>query len=243
MTDRLRQIDAVILCGGLGKRLRTEIGDAQKVMARVGGQPFLDFLLTYLQGQGLSRVILCTGFQAESVEQYYVNRDLGLRITFSREDEPLGTGGAIKNAQTLIHSDPFFVMNGDSYCPLDYRRLLDFHYAKKAAVTVVAAPQSDQRDFGTLTLAPEPSDKVTCFEEKIEGAGESCPQDVLVSAGVYCFSQSLFSSMPADRVFSLEKDFFPAMVGKDFYGYLCQSKFFDIGTRERYNQVKKGGIT
>src|SRR5436190_1505274 len=126
----LNKIDVAILCGGLGKRLRPTIGESPKVMAQVNGQPFLDLVLDYLYGQGSRRVILLTGYKAEVIEQYYRQNSRQLTIEFSREMKPLGTGGALKQAQGLIKSDPFILMNGDSFCKLDYRAFLDFHFQK-----------------------------------------------------------------------------------------------------------------
>jgi len=124
---QLQNTDVLILCGGLGKRLRTEVGDSQKVMARINDRPFLDILLEYLKFQGFKRCILCVGYKADLVEQYYSGHSQGFEIAFSKEEEPLGTGGAIKNAREFVHSDQFFALNGDVFCAINYQEVMDFH--------------------------------------------------------------------------------------------------------------------
>ncbi len=227
----LKNINAVILCGGLGKRLRSVVGESQKIMAQVDGQPFLDILLTYLKIQGIKRVVLCTGYKADSVEHYYRENTQGLTIEFSREEEPLGTGGALKNAQNLIKSDSFFLLNGDSFCAADLNAFFDFHQIKKSMATVAVSKVTDGKDYGTITL--DPNFKITAFKEKDQKSANA-----YVNAGIYCFNKQVFSLMPDQQKFSLECDLFPKLVNKDLYGFVIKEEFFDIGTPERYNQIK-----
>ena len=145
-----KNIDVVILCGGLGTRLREEIGESQKAMALVDDRPFLDIILDHLKKQGFQRVILCTGYQSSHVEDHYRNQDVGLSIEFSNEAEPLGTGGALKQVQQMIQSDIFFVLNGDSFCPIDYQALLSFYLLKEALASIAVNTVSEASDFGTI---------------------------------------------------------------------------------------------
>ncbi|MCK5179792.1 MAG: NTP transferase domain-containing protein, partial [Candidatus Omnitrophica bacterium] len=92
----MKDCDCVILCGGLGARLQSVVKDVPKVMAEVNGAPLLDLMIEHLKKQGAARIVLCTGYQAEAVENYYREHDFGMVIDFSREEEPLGTGGAVK---------------------------------------------------------------------------------------------------------------------------------------------------
>jgi D-glycero-alpha-D-manno-heptose 1-phosphate guanylyltransferase len=119
------EIDAVILAGGKGTRLKSVVSDRPKPMAEVAGRPFLEWQLLYLRSLGIKRVILCTGYKGESVENHFDTRvEMGMEIMYSREDSPLGTGGAIRKALTLVRTDPFLVLNGDSFCPFDLKVLL-----------------------------------------------------------------------------------------------------------------------
>ncbi len=224
--------DCIILCGGLGMRLRNVIGETPKVMAQVNGRPFLDLIIEHIKSQDIARIVLCTGYKADLIEDYYREHDFGMVIDFSREDEPLGTGGAVKNAQEVILSDPFFVLNGDSFLPTDFRGLLDFHNSKEALVSILASKADKAKDFGSLQI--DASGQIINFQEKIKNTEEP-----LVNAGVYCFDQEVFSRMPEGKKFSLEDDLFPVLVGNKFYGHCVNKEFVDIGTPERYESVKK----
>ena len=183
--SHLSTIDVLILCGGLGKRLREKIGESQKVMAAVGKEPFLNFILRDLAHQGCRRVVLCTGYKKETIEEYYQEKKFGLTIAFSREARPLGTGGAIKNARPFIRSHYFLAMNGDSYCRIDLEKFFAFHKAKKALVSIAAAKTDDRKDFGSIAI--DGTRKVTAFREKIEDSASS-----YVNAGIYCFRRDAF---------------------------------------------------
>ena len=258
----LSKIDAAILCGGLGKRLRGEIGESQKVMAKIGRDPFLDILLQDLAQQGFKRFILMTGYKAESLEEYYRTNKFGVTIKFSREPKPLGTGGALKNARGLIRSDPFVCLNGDSLCSLDYQEFFDFYSAKKADAALVLSKVEDNQDFGTITL--DRAQRIISFQEKQRPSenlsfpnalvgnpdktmtgppirtfgGDSFDRFFYVNAGVYCFSKKVFDWMPAAAKFMFETDFFPRIVQKEIYGFVTQQKFLDIGTPERFKKAQ-----
>ncbi len=228
----MRSKDVVILCGGQGQRLRAVVPETQKVLAQVNGQPFLDILIGYLKKQGIQRIILCTGYKAGHVEEYYREQNQELIIEFSREEEPLGTGGALKNASHFINTDPFFVFNGDSFCSVDLMSLLDFHHSKLARASIVVSRVDEASSFGGITL--DDSLKIVGFREKQK---EDTPR--YVNAGIYCLNEDVFSLMPEERKFSLEYDFFPDLVGRGFYGFCVKEEFLDIGTPERYRKAKE----
>ncbi len=230
----LSKTDMVILCGGLGTRLRSTIGPSQKIMAAVGEEPFLNKVLRYLKEQGFRRIILAVGYQAAQVEEYYRKNDLGLIIEFSREDVPLGTGGAIKNAQSLVVSNPFFAMNGDCFCSLNYCDFLKFHLAKESAATLSVAKIADSRDYGTILMGAD--EAIVGFEEKKDIVGGGC-----VNIGAYCFDKEILELMPAGQ-FSIEVDFFPVLpvkLGKRFKGFVVDQEFLDIGTPDRYSGAEE----
>lgn len=232
--SNLQSHDMLILCGGLGKRLRERIGNQQKTMAQIKSEPFLNLLLRYLKGQGFGRFILCTGFEASQVEDYYTKNNLGLDIAFSRETEPLGTGGALKNAQRLIKSDTFFALNGDSFCDLAYQDLFAFHQAKQALATLVVM-EDERQDVGKIELKPD--GQICSFLEK-EAASQK--KDCrLMNAGIYCFQRKIFSHFPDKKPCSLEYDVFSKLIGQRLYGHVIKEKLLDIGTPERYEQAQK----
>jgi D-glycero-alpha-D-manno-heptose 1-phosphate guanylyltransferase len=222
--------DCVVLCGGLGKRLRALVTDNNKTMALVNKRPFLDLILAHIKQQGGQRVILCTGYKADKVEEYYRHNNQGLDIVFSREDEPLGTGGAIKKAVDLVHSDVFFAMNGDSHCPLNYAHMLADYKEKNAQALIAVSKVEDSNDYGGVAMAE--SRRIVRFEEKRKD--RPAPY---VNAGVYCLSRQIFEAVPMPERFSIEYDFFPKLIHHDFYGYIHQQSFWDIGTPERYQKA------
>lgn len=236
----LASIDTLILCGGLGNRLRAAIGQKQKVMAEINGRPFLDLIINHIKDQGLRRVILGTGYRSQGVERYYQQHNPGLSIEISREGEPLGTGGAVKNAEPFILSDPFFVLNGDSFCPADYGRLLDFHCSRRARVTIVVSQVGDAKDYGTIRM--DAQQQILSFDEKKNQSGRK-----LVNAGIYCFNRDVLSLMAWGNTFSLERDLFPSLRKEELAGFVTPEEFYDIGTPERFSRVqqtlRKDGIS
>ena len=229
---RKNDTDCVILCGGLGTRLQTVVRDVPKVMAEVNGRPFLDYVIEHLKSQGIERVVLCTGYKAEMVERYYRARPFDLTIDFSKENEPLGTGGALKHARHAGLSDPFIVLNGDSYLAAKLKAFLEFHDKKNSLASMLVVSAKEKGDFGNLML--DDRDQIIEFREKAQTSDEH-----LVNAGIYCFNHAIFSVMPDEKKFSLEHDLFPKLIGKGFYGYRVEAEFLDIGTPLRYEAVKQ----
>lgn len=221
--------DVIILCGGLGTRLRPVLPDRPKVLAPIGTQPFLDILMEYLVAQGFRKFILCVGYLKEQVKEYieknYGNRKK-VQIKFSEEEEPLGTGGALKQALLLAKSEHVLVLNGDTMCRLDFSRFFDFHSNREALLSI-ALTSSVREDGGNVML--DSSGRITKFQEKKGGENGQ-----YMNVGVYFMHSSISSLMPSSRVFSLENDFFPSLVKYNFLGFSTDSKAYDIGTPERY---------
>lgn len=224
-------IDVVILCGGLGTRLQPVINDRPKPMAEIDDRPFLDLLINYVAGYGFKRFILCVGFMKDVIKNYYGKGTGFTEIVFSEEQSPLGTAGALKNSEDKIKSEIFLVLNGDSVCFLDLHDFLQFHLSREALLTLALSEIKSKVDYGQVVL--DDSGLVISFKEKEAGKSN------LVNAGVYLFSKSLLSYIPANKNCSLEYDIFPDMVEKNFFGYVTDKKFTDIGTPERYNNALK----
>jgi D-glycero-alpha-D-manno-heptose 1-phosphate guanylyltransferase len=230
--SKINEIDAVVLCGGLGTRIRETIGEKQKVMAEIDNEPFLNIKLYQLKKQGVNRVILCTGYQAQDIESYYRENDQDLVIDFSNEEEPLGTGGAIRNAEEIIDSDPFIAMNGDVFTEVNYKKFLQFHLDNDADATVAVIKVEDSKDYGGVAL--DEDKRVVRFTEK----GEDNPGG-LINAGIYCFNRDVFDLYPETTKVSLEYDIFPQLCGKEFFGFEIKGKFLDIGTPDRFKLAKE----
>jgi len=229
----LKDIDIVILTGGQGNRLREVINDRPKTMAEIDHQPFLDILIDYISSYGFKRFILCTGYMASNIEKYYNDKKTDKEILFSREDNPLGTGGAIKNAQKLIQSNLFLVVNGDSFCPINFLDFFNFHNDNNALVSMVIVESKENRNSGSVVL--DKSQKIIQFREKKQ-SGE---KKTFTNAGIYFFKKDIFSLIPPRINYSLEYSLFPKLVNREFYGYITLKKLIDIGTPKGYLKAKK----
>lgn len=225
----MEKVDAIILAGGLGTRLRGVVSDLPKVLLPVNGKPFLDILLRHLDQSGIiSKVILAVGYRAEKVIEYYQNcRTFSFSIVFSVETELLGTGGAIRKAMGYAETDDILVLNGDSYVDVNLEEISAAHQAKKAAMTVVVKEVPDASRYGRVLL--DSDGRLVAFEEK-----KNEPAGGYVNAGVYLFNRNLVSGVAEDRVLSWEKDLLPGFLSKSVYGFISQGKFIDIGIPETY---------
>lgn len=223
----LSNVDIVILAGGLGKRLASVTQGQQKILAQVGDKPFISILIEYLASFGGRRFILCTGHGADAVESYLTGAHPNLEIVFSREDTPLGTGGAIKKGSALVKTERFLGLNGDCFCVIDYNKLIDFHIKHQAKATLAVTRLDDARDYGTIEV--NAASQITAFKEK-----QPHLQSALINTGTYCFNRDVFDLVKTPEKFSIEYDFFPHLVDQGFYGFEVANKFIDIGTPERY---------
>lgn len=223
---------AFVLVGGLGTRLRSVIGsETPKPLALIDGEPFLKHLLYWLKKQGVQNVVLGTGHLAEKFEEEIAAyAPAGMSITFSREETPLGTGGAIRNALPLLNSDPVFIMNGDSIVDANLRELLDFHHLSQAPVTLTLAHVRDTARFGTVLK--DEKGKVTGYREK---TGDPVPGEI--NAGIYVASRQFLDNLPTETIFSFEKDVLAHCDVNTSYALTFDSEFIDIGTPESYQQA------
>jgi len=221
--------DAILLCGGAGLRLRSVIGNAPKGMAVVAGRPFLELLLLQLRRHGFERAILAVGYQNDVIRSYFGDRAFGLDLTYSAEESPLGTGGALRNAAELVKSESVLVMNGDSHTDVDFKALLDSHREARADASVVVVPADGRGDGGSVRV--DNSGRLVRFDEKQGGADSS-----YLNAGIYVLSRDLLSVIPSGVSVSLEQELFPRWLveRRDIRAFVHQGKCIDIGTPERY---------
>ena len=225
--------EIIILAGGLGTRLREVIGENQKVIANVDGVPFLVLLLQHAYKQGFRRVILALGYHADHVIQIMEHSNLpkDLEVIFSIETTRLGTAGAIRLASQYIKSKTVFVQNGDSFCDIDYQKMLEHHNAKDADVTVAVSQANDRKDVGMIQL--DQCSNIISFSEK-----ENLIDGLYESSGIYIMNQSAINIIPLNEKSSIEEDFFAKKVFKKFIGYVSMSKAFDIGTKARFEEAQ-----
>src|SRR5271154_3659282 len=178
---------ALVLAGGLGTRIRAAVSDRPKALAPIGGRPFVGYLLEYLAWRGVRRAVLCTGYQADAVEQALGVRYAGVDLAYSREDAPLGTGGALRKAAHLVESEAALVVNGDSLCEVDLDAMGELHRARHASATLLLTRHAAGRAFGTVGVSE--GGAVVSFREKTEGSGS------FVNAGVYMLSREVIEAI------------------------------------------------
>lgn len=226
-------MDAVILCGGLGTRLRPISGDLPKVLMPFAGKPFIDILIESLLPFGFRRFILCVGYLKEKVRAHFSMRDY--KVLFSEEAEPLGTGGAVKNARPHITGSSFLLLNGDSLCPTDLNGFRDFHVQKGGILSIVLTRPLSEKAYGMVELDRE--NRIVAFREKAKARRGS-----FINAGIYLAERGIFDLMPEAARFSLESDLIPAVLPHGCYGLVTDAKLIDIGTPERYARAMKRGF-
>lgn len=225
------RVDVVVLCGGLGTRLRAAAADRPKPMVAVGTRPFLELLLEMVARHGFRRFVLCVGYQADIIKAHF-GHGQRTQIVFSEEPEPLGTAGALKHGEPLIRSETIVVMNGDSYCPLDLGGLLTFHGRHGGIGTIATVPVEARTDGGFIDVSDD--QRIIAFREKVTGDGAR-----RLSAGVYAFDREVFQQIPAGRRCSLEEEVLPSLVDRGLYAYLTTAPLHDIGTPERLEAFRR----
>lgn len=223
-------IDAVVLCGGKGERLKNVSGYLPKALVKVAGKPFLDYILDDLKDQGFRRIILSVGYKRDEIRRHCIAA--GHEVEFSEEETPLGTGGAVKKALPLVRSPSFIVLNGDSICRVDLFRFHSFHVERGGIISFVLVMSKPGRDYGVIEL--DNKQMIRDFREKKE-----CGEGMFVNAGIYCMRRDVSDHMPEADRFSLEKDFFPQMLALGCYGFPADSDLLDIGTPERYAEAEQ----
>lgn len=230
---------ALLLVGGMGTRLRSVVQNVPKPLASVGDKSFLELLIRQLKHQGIRKLVLCTGYLADQVESEFGDgHALDLEISYSKELEPLGTGGAVKLAQSHIgNASEFLVMNGDSFLEIDLAPFIQFHRDRNALASIALARVEDSSRYGTVQI--DGDHKVTGFIEKAGSTGPGPGAGPgLINAGVYVFSPEVLSFIPNGRS-SLEKDLFPRLIGKGVYALEHHGMFIDIGTPEDYAKAQQ----
>ena len=224
----LGTLPVVVLCGGLGTRLRSVVTDRPKALAPVGDRPFLELQLELLRGQGARHFVLCVGHMADQVEAAFGDgRGLGVRIDYSREGETLlGTGGALRLAARFF-APAAVVVNGDTYLDFDHNRLVEHHRETGGVATLTLAKVADPRRFGTVELTP--AGHVAGFREKDPN---STAASGWLNAGAYVLERSLIDGIPEGKPASLERDTFPAAIraGRTVAVLTADRPFYDIGT-------------
>jgi len=223
-------MQAIILAGGLGTRLRAAVPDLPKPMAPVAGRPFLAYVLDGLVEAGFERAVLAVGYRHEIVREHFGDRYRGLPLSYSIEPTPLGTGGAIRLAAQQIDTDPFFVINGDTYVELDYRAMVAAHQDAHARITIGVCAVPDVARYGALELR---GNTVCRFREK----GSAGPG--VINAGAYLLTAELLEHIPLGQPFSFEQQLLaPRVEELRPLAFHAQGLFIDIGVPQDYKRAQ-----
>jgi len=225
---------ALILVGGKGTRLQPLTYTIPKPMVPVLNRPFLEHMIRWLQGNGVTEMILTTGYLPDTIRDYFGDgRDWGVRLSYVVEDEPLDTGGAIKNCQQMLAGEPFLVVNGDILTNLDLEGTRRLHEERKALVTVAASWVEDPRPFGMLV-----TDKAGRVREWVEKPQPHQVTSHYVNVGVFFLRADALEMMPEGR-FNLERQFIAPAIqqGQPVYADRTDCYWLDIGTVAKYRQA------
>lgn len=214
--------EAIILCGGLGTRLRSVISDVPKPMAPIKNKPFLAFVLEYLKKQNISRVVLAVSYKYEIIQEYFGNSYLGMQILYSIEKEPLGTGGAILEALNLINSNSCYVLNGDTFFDVNLDRLkLD-----DSDICVALKPMKNFDRYGSVDI--DNNNYISAFNEK------KFTSNGLINGGVYLIKKNIFNSFNLPNKFSFEEFFQENFLIFNAKATVFDDYFIDIGIPQDY---------
>jgi D-glycero-alpha-D-manno-heptose 1-phosphate guanylyltransferase len=225
-------MEAIVLAGGLGTRLRSVVSEVPKCMAPVGGRPFLEYLLNILKSAGVSRVIFSVGYLREAVIGWVEEHDFPFECTFAVEEEPLGTGGGIMNALAKAREDDVLVLNGDTFFNADLRRFMAEHIRGGATVSLALKPMTDFDRYGKVSVGAD--GKVLEFAEK-----RPCRKG-LINGGIYALKRQsdIFRNLP--KKFSFEEELLkPLSAAEMVKGYSFDSYFIDIGIPADYSRAQK----
>lgn len=227
-------MQAILLCGGMGTRLRSVVSDRPKPMADICGKPFLQYLLEMLRDKGITEVIFALGYMGEMIEEYFQDGSaFGLKISYSYEEEPLGTGGAIRNALPKILEQEVLVLNADTYFPMDYQGLLRFHQENDGDFSLATRAVPDISRYGAVRR--DAAGRILAWNEKLEDGGQPLAGEI--NGGIYVMKKSLIAEIPEGKQ-SLEQDYIPKWLseGKRIFGLPFHGYFMDIGIPKDYQQ-------
>lgn len=222
--------EAIVLAGGFGTRLQSIVSEVPKPMAPVAGKPFLKFVLDYLKEHHITHVVLAVGHKKEFIIEYFGGLYKDMKVSYSKENDPLGTGGAIKQALEKLKGDQFFVLNGDTFFNVNLEELYIQHTAHQAAISIALRKMTNFNRYGTVEINEE--GKVIAFNEK------KYVREGLINGGTYILHKDLFlKRLP--KKFSFEKEILEREFKKGkIYGTTFQEYFIDIGIPDDYEKAK-----
>ncbi len=225
-------MEAIILAGGFGTRLQKVVNDVPKSMALINNKPFLEYQMNYLKYYDVNRIVLSVGYKNQIISNYFKNEFNSIEIKYAKEDEPLGTGGGIKNAFKKIKGKQAFVLNGDSLFNIDLNEFYNFHKSKNSNLSIALRCLQNIDRFGSVEI--DEHNRIVNFIEK-----KSKKNSGYINGGVYLIKKVFFLNLDFPVKFSIEKDCFEQIYKKEkLYGFTSNDYFIDIGIPEDYKKAQ-----
>jgi mannose-1-phosphate guanylyltransferase/phosphomannomutase len=228
-------VKAVVMAGGEGTRLRPLTSNQPKPMVPIVGKPCIEHILELLRDHGMDDVVVTVAFLPQAIRSYFGNGDaLGMNISYSVEETPLGTAGSVRLAARELADDAFLVISGDALCDVDLTRLVEFHRERSAAVTIGLVSVENPLEFGIVVTDDE--GRVERFLEK---PSWSQVFSDTINTGIYVLDPEVIKHIPTDRPFDFSKELFPLLLemGRPIYGFVLDGYWQDIGNLDQYRQA------
>ncbi len=226
-------MQALILAGGEGTRLRPLTSAIPKPVVSLVNRPFISYMLDWLEHHDFDDIVMSCGFLADGVRSVLGSGDReGIRIRYVDEPQALGTAGPVKLAEPIL-DERFAVLNGDILTDIDLTSVLAFHEGRGARVTLTLTPVEDPSSYGVILT--DDDGHVEAFIEKPQGEAPSN----LINAGIYVLEREVVGEIPAGRAVSFEREVFPSLVGEGLHGLAREGYWLDIGTLDRYLQATR----
>ncbi len=223
-------MEAIILAGGFGTRLAHIVKNVPKPMAPIMDKPFLSYILNYLSDYGIDTVIIATGYKHEIIQEYFGNKYKEINIIYSREIEPLGTGGAIKKALSLCNGNDIFVINGDTFFDVDLQEMYANHKKNNSNITIAVRLMKNFERYGSVIIQNQRI--IDFLEKKTTKLG-------YINGGIYLLNKHILDDISA-KTFSFEKDFMEKFtIDKNILAFKSNGYFIDIGVEEDYLRAIK----
>lgn len=222
--------EAIILAGGLGTRLKSEVPDLPKCMAPVAGKPFIDYVIKYLLEQGVNGFIFSLGYKHDVVINHLESTWPNIKYEVAIEKNPLGTGGGIRFASKKVKSKSFFVLNGDTYFDVDLLSMFKNHESNNAQITVALKQMVNFDRYGSVLI--NQANQICAFREK------TSVDSGLINGGIYLLKKSLIEEISVEDPFSFEKEVLEKYIHKNcIYGFVSDGYFIDIGIPEDFKKA------
>mgnify|MGYP006184418017 FL=1 len=230
-------MEAIVLAGGLGKRLRSAVPNLPKPMAPINGKPFLEYLFDYWLQQGIKRFILSVGYKSEVIREQFGTKYKDADLNYAIEKEPLGTGGGLLlSIRQLKSKEPFLLLNGDTFFAVNLENLFKHHNDCNSDITLSLVKTPNNKRYSAILL--NKYGLINSIERRIESSKED-----LSNGGVYIMEKNLFEKckLTSKKKCSLEDHLIPDLLKQKrrVAGFVSSAKFIDIGVPSDYNRAEK----